>query len=268
MTSSRLLIIDGTSGVWKEDLLAYVSTLTSATLVRKVTTRAPYPEEDFSRRDLEQVEREEFTRIGPKYQYEYSGELYGVTKSNLDEALRKYSTVFVIIRNFEIIQQLKSDYARCRPTSLFVYADSALVAKKVNLTGSPAPREAMRQAFRDFLRNPTSYDEILVNAGTTDDFYRLLDLQVRKVAMKQTGWHRKDPNDKIAVVIATKPTTRHAVQVVAGAIAAAAIGITVNLLTMEELNSTRALCLGLACTLVIFTVFIELLFAFAWRRLD
>ena len=53
MPQARLYLVDGTSGVWKEDLVSYIDhTLVDATIVHKLTTRAPRIGEDFGGLDL------------------------------------------------------------------------------------------------------------------------------------------------------------------------------------------------------------------------
>ena len=63
---SNLIIIDGTSGIWKDDLVGYITdTLVDSTLIMKKTTRSK--EEYDLRLDLQFVSRDEFD----KYNYEY-----------------------------------------------------------------------------------------------------------------------------------------------------------------------------------------------------
>ncbi len=175
MNTSRLYIIDGVSSVWKQDLVKYVEHVApNATVVRKFSTRSLRPGEDPSLLDLEFVSAEAFCQIAPDYIYEYASEKYGISKSRLEAALAKYKHVFVIARNSDIIQALKCDFARHGPISVFVHMDVNLVSSRAAAARNPALRDAVRKAFDDYLREPECYDEVMVNGGSQNDFFRLL----------------------------------------------------------------------------------------------
>ncbi len=63
---SNLIIIDGTSGIWKDDLVGYITDiLVNSTLVIKKTTRSK--REDDQRLDLQFVSNEEFNQSNYEY---------------------------------------------------------------------------------------------------------------------------------------------------------------------------------------------------------
>jgi len=80
---SNLIIIDGTSGIWKDDLVGYITdTLVDSTLIMKKTTRSK--EEYDLRLDLQFVSRDEFDQYNYEYTYKYNKESYGFSKTEVE----------------------------------------------------------------------------------------------------------------------------------------------------------------------------------------
>lgn len=120
---SNLILIDGTSGIWKDDLVSYITdTLVDSILIMKKTTRSKRDEDQ--RIDLQFVSREEFSQCNYEYTYKYNKELYGFSKTELENALLKYKNIFLIVRNVDVIRHLCNDYSNNNIIKVFIYTDA------------------------------------------------------------------------------------------------------------------------------------------------
>lgn len=184
----NLFIIDGTSGIWKSDLIQYVSSyLHDADLVRKYSTR---PKRNYERSgryltDLEFVNEHIFESLNLEYQYVYNGYMYGFSQQALNAALEDSSRVFIMIRNLEIIKELTLKLTDVNIVTVFIYTDFAEVSKRLPIKTNESLRESIAHAFDDYLRHPEMYQEVLINGSSANDFYRLIDLLVRKYEQPQ-----------------------------------------------------------------------------------
>lgn len=260
---SRLYILDGTSGVWKQDLLNYTARrLSDTTTIRKLTTRNPRLGEDFADLDLDHVSTNSFEAAQPDYRYKYGGNWYGFTKSKLTAALRETGQVFVIVRNAGVIRKLKRDFADYCPTVAFVYVDSGLAKRKAQELSSALVRTSIHDAYLDYIRDPHLYDEVLIHGGESNDLYRLIDLLIARGLAKDLILLKAGKGLPIAIVTTT-PTKRFVV-ILNSAILAAAIGIIVNLLTGASVGQDVALFL--AGSVVLLAVVVNALFMVGWQR--
>jgi guanylate kinase len=267
MTTARLFIVDGMSGVWKHDLVYYVDhVLVDATVVRKITSRGPRDGEDLSLIDLEHVDRATFERVMPDFVYEYGGELYGVQSSAIEQALNRYQSVFVIIRNRDIILHLKAKFRRYCPTSVFVYTDSELINPGLPVSRSRKLRDSIRDSLSDYLHHPETYDEVIINASSARDFYSLLDLVISRGATRPSYWYKG--MDRTRMVIVTTKATRTVLQGTLAAIAAVGIGFSVNIITGAQFDYGRIVALILTAVLLCLVATAELALAVSWRELE
>jgi guanylate kinase len=232
-----------------------------------LTTRHPRQGEDLGRIDLDHVERDTFNAIQPDFTYEYGGELYGIQRSRLNDALKQYQSVFVIVRNVEIIAQLKREYRRFCPTSAFIYVDSRVVNRRATELRSPAVRDSVHQAFLDYMRSPESYDEVIVNASSANDFYRLLNILIQR-GMARPSYRYQVSDNQEKLVVATSVTTRRVLQFFAAVLFSIGVAFTINLVTAGNLDYWRRIALIVTAILLVFTAFIEMVLLSRWRELE
>lgn len=178
---NKLFLIDGTSGIWKSDLLTYVSEkLPYSKVFLKETTREKY---DFEKEkqllsDLKFVDNSEFEEDDYEYRYLYNGNNYGFSKEKLKKAIEKYENTFLIIRNQDLIKKISNDFKNIITVNVFIYTDFAIVGERLPIKNDSSLMASIVAAFKDYLRNPVLYDEIIINGSTENDFYRLMDLLV------------------------------------------------------------------------------------------
>jgi hypothetical protein len=67
-----------------------------------------------------------------------------------------------------------SDFAEYNPTAIFIYSAFALIEKRLGKAAA-SQKSSISVAFQDYLRHPESYDHILINGGTYNDFCRIMD---------------------------------------------------------------------------------------------
>lgn len=185
MPNARLFVMDGMSNVWKKELCHYVRHIkANSTVVIKSTTRKEREPGEFGQIELVHVEPEQFAQFSD-YRYEYGSFRYGIRKSDIECHLASHDNVFVIVRNKDVILQIKKDFAAYCPTTAFVYVDSQVVAARQL---SPEILRSVESAKDDFLVHPEVYDEVLVDITTNDnDLRRLIELLIRKGAEKKSG---------------------------------------------------------------------------------
>jgi guanylate kinase len=265
VTSARLYIIDGVSSVWKEDLVHYVDhVIANGAMVRKFTTRTPGAEEDRNLLDLEFLDPATFAQVAPDYVYEYAGQKYGIRRSRLTAALSEKRNVFVIVRNPDIIRQLKADFALYRPTSVFVHMDMQLAANRGLAAKNALRREAVKKAFADYLRDPECYDQVLVNGGSQNDFFRLVGLLIKRASgsvLVLTSDHERLP-----LLIVSTRRSRRLLQTVLSVGSAAVAGFIGNMLTEGVDTYWEQLTLVLSVVLLLLTLSCQLLIATCWRE--
>jgi hypothetical protein len=110
----------------------------------------------------------------PDYTYRYAGHSYGISKTHISEALQARHEVFLIIRNFDVVQRIKADFPEYDTITVFIYSAYPLIEQRL---GKPAEyqRQSIDEAFHDYLRHPEIYDYVVVNGGSDHDFYRIMD---------------------------------------------------------------------------------------------
>ena len=125
---SNLFLIDGVPGSGKSDLLQYCARDGGTFLIKPTTKQV-----DLNKReDLMYVSEEEFNSMvtDDDFVYKYpeaSNIRYLIKRSTLDEKLRKYNNVFVIVRSSDVISAIKKVYSRyynVKVVSIFLYCDN------------------------------------------------------------------------------------------------------------------------------------------------
>lgn len=263
MTRSRLFILDGTSGVWKQELMAYTAhRLASAATIEKLTTRAPREGEDFRAIDLQQVSTEAFELAGPDYRYEYGGQWYGFTKASISAALRDKENVFVIVRNAGVIRRLRKDFAKFCPTTAFVYVDSALAARRAQEMSSRLVKSSIEDAYMDYMREPELYDEVLIHADATNDLYRLVNVLCDRGTEKDSFL----VGGRLPIVVVTSGRAKALILLLNSLVLTASLGIAINILTAGESVGWRLLSLVLAGLVALLAVTVSAVFVVSWRK--
>jgi guanylate kinase len=193
----NLFLVDGAAGVGKSDMLSYLASNYSGRylhIFRKFTTRAPRPiEKGTLPLDLIHIEDERFREAAAEGSYRYGGVDYGFRKADLDSAIETYLNIFVVVRNRLLLRVLRHDYrAAARVVSVLVYSDRELIAQRLNeeavqrigntdkaneLARKEIERRTKRtrDVWRDYLRDPYLYDEVIINAFTRANYELLIE---------------------------------------------------------------------------------------------
>lgn len=178
-----IFIIDGTSGIWKSDLIAYVINCPiKSGIIKKSSTRPKRPEDTQLKNstDLKFMDNELFDSFNFEFQYSYDGYKYGFLKKEVDDLLSKIDNIYVVIRNLDLIKEFSKAFSRHNIVNVFIYTDFDVVSKRIPIASTLQHKKSIEDTFQDYLRHPNVYDEIVINGGTTNDFNRLLDLLVTK----------------------------------------------------------------------------------------
>jgi len=174
-----IFIIDGTSGIWKSDLINYVSACRiKSDLFMKYSTRVSRPEETTT--DLKFMNKEAFTSCNFDCKYTYDGHDYGFNKKEIENYLTTVDNLFIVIRNLDLIQDFAKSFSHYNIVKVFIFTDFFEVSKRIPNTRTLQQKKCINDTFQDYLRHPDVYDEIIINGGTANDFNRLIDSLVAR----------------------------------------------------------------------------------------
>lgn len=245
---SNLIIIDGTSGIWKDDLVGYITDiLVNSTLVIKKTTRSK--REDDQRLDLQFVSNEEFNQSNYEYRYKYNKKFYGFSKTELEDALANYKNTFVIVRNIDVIERLCNDFADNNIIKVFVYTDAQKIARRIKVKNSSVLNKTINQALDDYLRNPEIYDLVLINGATKNDFYRLVNYII-------VFANNKKQKPRLFVV---EKNVKKILNIVLPIFDALITGLAINSITSAPINQWNIICFCLSILQIIWLIIIQYL---------
>ncbi len=194
MRPKTLFLIDGATGTGKSDLVTYIhkkyQTSGTACIVTKLTTRKKRIEENkFGiKLDLEFINEDDFESVIKEaicFVYEYGGNRYAIRKKELDRAIMEYESVFLIVRDYAVINRLKQVYDHVRVMPIQIYSDRDLIIKRLSEDGYNQEAIDFRLArqdhvWQDYLRHPGIYEEIIINNSSKNDFQRLIDILITK----------------------------------------------------------------------------------------
>ncbi|GHV48934.1 hypothetical protein FACS1894181_06140 [Bacteroidia bacterium] len=184
-----IFLIDGAAGVGKSDLMHYVETahkyITHA--VKKFTTRPQRDFEDAQKTDLEFISDEEFEkrmRNEEVFEYMYGDRKsglykYGFYKSALDNAIKEYQFIFIIIRNQGLIQELINRYkTKVLVIPVYIYSDKGMITERLHKEEFSEENIRFRMersdlVTQDYIKN-NIYKETLINNSNESDFHRLI----------------------------------------------------------------------------------------------
>ena len=189
-----IFIIDGTSGIWKSDLINYVSACKiKSNLFLKSSTREIRPEEKNT--DLKFLNKEIFTSCNFDYKYTYDGQEYGFNKKEIEDCLTKVDNLFIVIRNLDLIQDFAKSFSHHNIVKVFIFTDFHVVSKRIPAAKNLQQKKCIKDTFQDYLRHHVIYDEIIINGGTANDFNLLIDsLVARFTVPKNKSKNEIDPN--------------------------------------------------------------------------
>lgn len=234
----NLFLVDGAAGSGKTDFFNFINGIGSesnhyAIALPKYTTREKRTS-DLNNKDLihfegtkEERETEYFKLMKDfrgqgeiifEYQYPTGEAYYSIKKSDIDEALKKYKNVYIIIRSSYCIRdilQTYKDYSNINVVPIFIYSDKDCVIKRLRdeLNASPLfidmPKKDRDEkisieiekrvkrtnvAMEDYYTQPIDiYKEIVINNSNRETYIR----QMRTLLEKYNTTH----SDNTAFII-------------------------------------------------------------------
>jgi hypothetical protein len=263
--AKQLFLVDGMSGIWKEDFVRYArETLVDITVVSKISTRQARIGEDLEHSDLSLVTPIEFDRIDPDFTYTYADARYGIRRTEIKRAFAKADRVFLIVRNASLISRLRREFSKYTPVALFVFMDAGVVAKRSELEHHAAIKSSVFDARDDYLRTPGTYDDVIVYCDDAHSFFRTLDAHLAKHADTSRP-HLNGVSNHRVLLLTSKPTRRllQAVTAVIGALGAGAGAV----LFTSESAATKVVAGLIAILLLTISIAAEYLLATGWREI-
>lgn len=172
-----IVIINGASGAGKTFLLNHLSELPTKYFVpiKKYTTRDIRSFEDFeSSADLVFNQSEDFIKK-LNYKYRYDEHLYGIDKSELKNALNKGEIPVVIVRDFEVIRQIKSDFVDTK-VLFIIGANGETLISQLSKQGRSEDEcsslfEKHNSIVQDYMLNIDVVDGCIINYLYDKDLY-------------------------------------------------------------------------------------------------
>ena len=155
----KLIIIAGAAGAGKSFLLQQMSEIDKNILpIIKLSTRKPreYEKSKNSLIDLIFNCSKDEIRNKCQYLYRYENEIYGIVKTDIDNALCSNKSPFVIVRDCEEIISLKNDYQN----TLILYLHSGLSSNDLKKVLTKQGRDDIDIVTRDF-RAKNDYKQYL-----------------------------------------------------------------------------------------------------------
>lgn len=203
----KLFIIDGAAGTGKTDMINYIRTKGKGSkrsfihILAKYTTRKKRLEEIERNTaiDLNHITEDEFDTLLERedfLEYEYGGFRYGFFSKDLDDALEKYTNVFIILRSYDLAHDLIERYPKIKTILVFIYADKFNVIKRLEDEGYEEDSVNFRinrinTAWDDYLKHSYKYQEVLINNSSKTDYKRLIDWLIEK--------HENQPKNTIVI---------------------------------------------------------------------
>lgn len=187
-----LFLVDGAAGSGKSDLVNYIANAHkyTATKIDKYTTREKRKSEEAKKSDLQFISHEEFKLMEEKYgndffRYTYGGQKYGFLKSDLEAAIKRYDSTFIIIRNQELIKKISSMYIdELLVVPIYIYTDMGLIEDRLKKDGYDEETikfrlERSEVVFNEYLENDI-YRNVIINRSNVTDLHRKIKLLMEK----------------------------------------------------------------------------------------
>ncbi len=186
----NLFIVDGASGAGKFEMVKYVSEFKNdCSYVQKYTTRKTRNYEKNARLILDLIfvdDDTKFQEMKFDYKYRYAGNMYGVYKKDILAAMSMSNNVFIIIRNYEVINSLAHDFSYVNVIPLFVHTCDNVIEKWMKEKKDITPEqinEALDRnllAYADYHKKPNIYKEIIINNSDKKDLFTTCDKLLEK----------------------------------------------------------------------------------------
>ncbi len=206
---NKLFLIDGAAGAGKSDLVNFVNGAKnnySINILSKVTTRAKRAKEEARETELIFITHEEFNQLKKDkvnfYSYEYYDEGYGFKKIDLLISIAKFEFTFVIIRDKELIERIKKDFAeKVQVVHVFIYTDEGLARQRLKNEGYSEDDINFRLSrietvWEDYLLYSNVYT--IINNSSITDFHTKIHNMIKEYAKMN------EPNN----VLYIDPSTR------------------------------------------------------------
>lgn len=240
----NIIILDGTSAIWKNDLVNYINIkLSDSILIEKISTRKKRATDGAF--DLVLTSDRDLTKYNLEYKYYFSGNEYGFAQSSIIDALSKYQNIFIVIRNQSIIQKIKSDFASENVFATFIYSDMKQIEKVLTLSSGNELKESISQAFDDYIRNPNIYDLVTINGENVNDFFRIINYVIEK------------SKEKLYIVKKNETKSKY-ISIIFPLIYTILLGIMVNIITNEIFSTWSIITIVLSACLTILLVVVHI----------
>ena len=239
---SNLIILDGTSSIWKNKLIEYINNdRTDSTVIQKISNREPRQSDKNT--DLLLKKDEDISIYNLDYYYNFAGKQYGCTKKQIDDALASYKNVFIVIRNQTVINQVKQDYKKHNVFVVFIYSDMDSISEVFSLDKDPVLERSIILAQEDYYCNPDLYDLVTINGNNKTDFIRIVEHMIKSA--NNAGQHNSGLSYFSTVLIPI--------------ICSVPIGILVNILTGVKMTrwSILAFVLSIAVVTLLIIILIQ-----------
>lgn len=241
----NIIILDGTSAIWKNDLVNYISEkLPESTLIEKISNRRRRNTDRAF--DLILTNESDLTKYNFEYRYNFGGYEYGFTKLSIKNALMKYQNVFIVIRNQSIIQKIKADFPTENVFSVFIYSDMRQIEKILTLSSNAELKESISQAFDDYIRNPNIYDLVIINGENPNDFFRTINFVIEK------------SKEQLKIGNKREIKSRYILNIVFPIIYTILLGLVVNIITNEIFSTWSIVTIVLSSCLTILLVLVHI----------
>jgi hypothetical protein len=178
----KLFIIDGAMRPAKNELVRYLTTResnlsgdhqSSVCMARKLCTKDGGADQDYTlQADLVNlISTNEKNWIS----YKYEGAIYAIEKEKLDDLINKHENVFLIVRNTELVFELKNRYERhttpVKVVAVYIYSDKKAIedsykteAKQgdISIEVRKNRLESSDSDYENAMASGYSYDETLI----------------------------------------------------------------------------------------------------------
>lgn len=211
----KLFLLDGVAGTVKNDLIRFIKTELSpnSVIVSKYTTREKRDTDEHI--DLIFVSGDEFEQVKPSCYYYPYGEnddgygrsFYGIPKEALNCAIQNHENTFVIVRNRQTIEEIKSDFdLSAKVVHIFIYSDKYSTRERLLSEGRTesdicARMKRLDQVWMDYVRKPDMFDcMVLVNDASEEHLQKHLEQLLLKFSQEPENKLFVSPNESYELI--------------------------------------------------------------------
>ena len=125
------------------------------------------------------------THLSLDYKYEYCDHYYGFSKAQLNQCIDHFDNVFAIIRNIQLMGELKEDYRDYKVIAVYIHSDLRLIEERLQRQGRTQSQIDFRlsrisETFADYVSHSDFFDEVIVNTSDKVAYYTLIDNLIKK----------------------------------------------------------------------------------------